>query len=115
MKTFKVTENFIKEAHTAACGKWKDRLEKEFPEVFETPYDEFKTYIFESKGDYYKLQRVEIGQFAWIGLAGTMYYANGTYKTAREALNAGSLRDDTIFVAESTQKFFQGIYDEFKK
>lgn len=33
-KTYKVSEEFIKEAHESACQDWKRKLEKEFPEVF---------------------------------------------------------------------------------
>lgn len=34
MKTFKVDEQFIKDAHSAASSTWKEILEKEFPQVF---------------------------------------------------------------------------------
>lgn len=33
-KEFKVSESFIREAHKVACSEWKQKLEKQFPEVF---------------------------------------------------------------------------------
>lgn len=38
MKTYEVDEEFIKQAHSAACGDWKRRLEAKFPEVFSKTY-----------------------------------------------------------------------------
>ena len=35
MKKYKVSKGFIIEAHKAACSEWKQKLEKEFPKVFE--------------------------------------------------------------------------------
>lgn len=34
MKTYKVNEDFIKKAHSAACNEWKEKLEKQFPAAF---------------------------------------------------------------------------------
>lgn len=31
----KTTEEFVREAHSAACSTWKTKIEKEFPELFE--------------------------------------------------------------------------------
>lgn len=35
MKKLEVSEEFVKEAHRAACSTWKGKIEKEFPELFE--------------------------------------------------------------------------------
>ena len=32
----KTTEEFVREAHGAACSTWKTKIEKEFPELFKT-------------------------------------------------------------------------------
>lgn len=45
MKKYEVSEQFIKEAHRAACSDWKKRLEREFPEVFKTQFIDGKWYI----------------------------------------------------------------------
>jgi hypothetical protein len=34
MKILNVTENFVKEAHAAACSEWKQKIEKQFPNIF---------------------------------------------------------------------------------
>lgn len=31
---YKVNEEFIREAHGEACSKWKEKIEKQFPEIF---------------------------------------------------------------------------------
>ncbi len=31
-----VSKEFVLEAHKSACGEWKGRIEKEFPELFKT-------------------------------------------------------------------------------
>ena len=41
-KTYSVDEAFIKATHKEACGTWKIKIEKKFPEVFkpkETVYN----------------------------------------------------------------------------
>jgi hypothetical protein len=38
MKVYIVSEEFIKEAHEAACSTWKSKLEKQFPEAFPKTY-----------------------------------------------------------------------------
>lgn len=44
MKKYKVSEEFILEAHKASCSEWKQKLEKEFPEVFESKIEVGKWY-----------------------------------------------------------------------
>lgn len=44
MKKYKVSKEFILEAHKAACSEWKQKLEKEFPEVFESKIEVGKWY-----------------------------------------------------------------------
>ena len=34
-KLYQVDEDFIRQAHEAACSQWKEKLEGKFPEVFE--------------------------------------------------------------------------------
>ena len=34
-KLYQVDEDFIRQAHEAACSQWKEKLEDKFPEVFE--------------------------------------------------------------------------------
>jgi hypothetical protein len=34
VKKVTVDESFIKEAHKAACGEWKKKIETKFPDVF---------------------------------------------------------------------------------
>jgi hypothetical protein len=38
MGEYKVSKEFILEAHKAACGTWKSKLEKQFPNVFPKTY-----------------------------------------------------------------------------
>lgn len=33
-----VSVDFVKQAHNAACGEWKRKIEKEFPSLFEEKY-----------------------------------------------------------------------------
>jgi hypothetical protein len=40
-KNYTVDEKFIKDAHKAACGEWKVKMEKKFPEVFKSSLFEF--------------------------------------------------------------------------
>lgn len=40
----KVTEEFIREAHEAACSEWKSKIEKEFPELFKCELEVGKWY-----------------------------------------------------------------------
>lgn len=40
----KTTEEFVREAHGAACSTWKQRIEKEFPELFKTEFKLNKWY-----------------------------------------------------------------------
>lgn len=42
---FTVTEEFIREAHGAACSNWKQRIEKEFPDLFKTKLEVGKWYV----------------------------------------------------------------------
>jgi hypothetical protein len=44
-----VSKEFLLEAHKAACSDWKQRLEEEFPEVFET--DKYPTLIELKRGE----------------------------------------------------------------
>ena len=41
MKKFEVSEEFIKEAHSAACSDWKKKIEEQFPDAFERPFFNF--------------------------------------------------------------------------
>jgi hypothetical protein len=45
-----VSKEFLLEAHKAACSDWKQRLEEEFPELFET--DKYPTLIDLNKGEH---------------------------------------------------------------
>lgn len=40
----KTTEEFVREAHGAACSTWKQRIEKEFPDLFKTVLEVGKWY-----------------------------------------------------------------------
>lgn len=55
MKDYKVSEQFIKDAHKVACSTWKEKLEKEFPDVFPKTYSKGDTFI----GGYYNDDRTE--------------------------------------------------------
>lgn len=44
MKKYKVSKEFILEAHKASCSEWKQKLEKEFPKVFEIKIEVGKWY-----------------------------------------------------------------------
>jgi len=37
MSEHKVSSEFIKQAHKAACKEWKQKLESEFPDIFTFP------------------------------------------------------------------------------
>ena len=114
MKKFEVTEEFIKEAHKAACGEWRERIEKELPDIFGLGFNKEKTYIFVAGigGSEYKLQRIggEPKNFAWIGLRGSVYYANGTFETPARAFETAS----TIYEAENTKEYYAGNYKKIK-
>lgn len=43
---FTVTEEFVREAHGAACSTWKQRIEKEFPELFEKELEVGRWYVY---------------------------------------------------------------------
>lgn len=45
---FKITKEFIIEAHKAACSDWKNRIEKEFPEAFPKGLEIGKWYVYDS-------------------------------------------------------------------
>lgn len=34
IKTYSVSEKFVKQAHNAACSEWKTKIEQQFPEAF---------------------------------------------------------------------------------
>ena len=40
MKKLKVNKEFVLEAHKAACSTWKEKIEKEFPKLFEEDFKE---------------------------------------------------------------------------
>ncbi len=46
MKKHEVSEEFLKEAYEAACSDWKEKMRKEFPDVF-LDYFEFRGNPFE--------------------------------------------------------------------
>lgn len=39
--TYSVDQNFIREAHKAACSEWKKKIEKKFPKLFKDKLYEF--------------------------------------------------------------------------
>jgi hypothetical protein len=52
MKTYTVSEEFIKEAHKAACSTWKTKLEEQFPEVFPKTYHVGQRFISDDDEEY---------------------------------------------------------------
>ena len=51
MKTYQVTEVFIKEAYNSACPTWKDKIKNEFPDAFKNKEELNKWYIVKSGSD----------------------------------------------------------------
>lgn len=45
---FTVTEEFVREAHSAACSTWKTKIEKEFPDLFEKELEIGRWYVYGS-------------------------------------------------------------------
>lgn len=41
MKKYEVSEEFIKQAHAAACSEWKQKIKEQFPEAFKPKLFQF--------------------------------------------------------------------------
>lgn len=70
-----VTKEFVLEAYKAACADWKQRLEGEFPEVFET--DKYPTLVDINKGEeietavlYVRVRDTKTGEERYVRLNG---------------------------------------------
>jgi len=73
MKKVEVSVDFIKEAHQSACANWKQRIEKELPDLFNLETLNNKWYIMSiGKVDYLVLSN-------GIKLEGKAWIVNGEY------------------------------------
>ena len=70
-----VSEEFLLSAYNAACADWKQRLEGEFPEVFET--DKYPTLVDINKGEevvtamlYVRVRDTKTGEERYVRLNG---------------------------------------------
>ena len=55
MKKYEVNEDFIKQAHAAACSEWKMKIREQFPEVFKPKLFEFGTeFVFDVEMVHYR-------------------------------------------------------------
>jgi hypothetical protein len=79
-KTLQVSESFVKSAHAAACSDWKDKIEKEFPDLFRVEFEPEKIYAFRNYGIVYKLSMVRFDSelYAFVSMSKSDSWANGS-------------------------------------
>ena len=74
MKKYKITEEFIKEAHKSACSEWKAKIEKEFPDAFKNQLEVGKWYkettVFKNNMLVHVLKNNENGDIECFGFNG---------------------------------------------
>jgi hypothetical protein len=61
-----VSEEFVREAHKAACVDWKLKIEEQFPDLFKSTHKLGNRYLYQ--GDEFILARVGINEVNLISL-----------------------------------------------
>lgn len=94
MAEFKVDEQFVKEAHAAACEGWKKRIEEKFPDAFPRNY---------RVGDYFKLINAYTGDELYILALVDRNVKDDTFFMALICLTDGNRYRDPIKVKDHTK------------
>lgn len=114
-KKFKVSEDFILEAHKAACGTWKERIKGQFPEVFGVDANQWM-YIKDKEGREYlwfyegKETTETEGFFRGKYRRGEDISWHTGLEFARKSVKADEKDIKRIFLAEIVKRGYDGSY-----
>ena len=116
MKKYKITEEFIKEAHKSACSEWKAKIEKEFPDAFKNQLEVGKWYkettVFKNNMLVHVLKNNENGDIECFGFNGRGVWFDNKDNFGTNGLELATPKEvEDALIKEAVKRGFKDSFD----